>query len=317
MAQCPRCKEDMPLLSKICPVCGYVVEGDGKEQTAEEFANILEKCLRDIKAIPEPTFSKSMGQLSFVMLPVIAVYLLLVAVISEAGLFWILFGLFGIFSLIAIIRKITGNLGNDPFNRKFKELKNEYEYNERLAKRNFGKSREVSNLLAEISAQISDIETRRNVASRKNLLVWIVILCVCVGSASMGVFSVNKSLNENTEEEVVTETEVGAVTTTTETGDWKQALESFKTSSANDDHEDQDARLKLVSTVLAAGEGKAAEDFFLQYCMGKMGDYDCAVKIIQFYTDKSNTTSAQSFVEQCSKMRYNADRRKLQALINK
>lgn len=310
MAQCPRCKEDMPLLSKICPVCGYVAEGDGKEQTVEEFANALEECLYQIKAIPEPTFVKSMGQLSFIMLPVIAVYLLLVAVISEAGLFWILAGLFGLFSLIAIIRKITGNLGNDPFNRRFKEIKNIYEYNERLAKRNFGKSREVSNLLSEISAQIADIEARRNAASRKNFLIWIIILAVCVGSASMGVFSVNKSLNENTEEEVVTETGTVVVAT----GDWKQALESFKTSSANNDHEDQDARLNLVTTVLAAGEGKAAEDFFLQYCMGKMGDYDCAVKIIQFYTDKPDAASAQSFVEQCSKMRYNADRHKLQKL---
>ena len=318
MAQCPRCKEDMPLLSKICPVCGYVAEGNDQEQTAEEFANILEECLFQIKAIPQPTFVKSMGQLSFIMLPVIAIYLLLIAVISEAGLFWILFILFGILSLVAIIRKVTGNLGNDPFNRRFKEIKNEYEYNERLAKRNFGKSREVSNLLGEISAQIADIEARRDAASRKNLLIWIVILAVCIGSASMGVFSINKSLNGTTEESVeVVEgtTEQGAVEQGPATPEWKKALETFKASSANDDYDDQDNRLKLVSAIVDAGEGKVAEDLFVESCMGKMGDYDCAVKIVQFYTGKSNADAAKAFVDRCTKMRYNADRGKLQKLL--
>lgn len=323
MAQCPRCKEDMPLLSKICPVCGYVEEGDNKEQTAEEFVNALEEGLYHIKAIPEPTFVKSMGQLSFIMLPVIAIYLLLIAIISEAGLFWILFILFGILSLVAIIRKMTGNLGNDPFNRRFKEVKNVYEYNERLAKRNFGKSKEVSNLLGEISAQIADIEARRNAASRKNLLIWIIILAVCIGSASMGVFSINKSLNGTTEEESVAVVEGAAEQGTTSQGaattsaapEWKQALEAFKASSANDDYDDQDNRLKLVSAIVEAGEGKVAEDFFVGSCMGKMGDYDCAVKIVQFYAGKSDADAAKAFVGRCTKMRYNADRNKLQKLL--
>lgn len=94
MAQCPRCKEDMPQLSKVCSVCGYVMSDDGKTPTAEEFVTTLTLLLHDIKMIPRPSFMKSMGQLSFITLPLVALYLLLMALVSEAGLFWILFGVF-------------------------------------------------------------------------------------------------------------------------------------------------------------------------------------------------------------------------------
>lgn len=312
MAQCPRCKEDMPLLSKICPVCGYVVEGGEGTPTAEEFVNTLEECLYEIKSIPQPSFFKSMGQLSFIMFPVLALYMLIMAMISEAGLFWVLFLIFGIFSIWTVIQKLRGQLGNTPFNNAFKALKNEYEYNERIAKHSFGKSKEVASLLSEISAQISDIEAKRNVASRKNLLIWIIILALCFGAANAGVFAMNKTLGEEGN------TENAGDNTQVSVAKWQEAVENFKSSPAKDnEHECNQVAITILPSILAAGEGNAAEDFFTEHCMGKVGDYDCAALIVRYYAEKSDQSAAQAFIEKCTGMRYKSDQKKLQKLLNR
>ncbi|MDL2231684.1 zinc ribbon domain-containing protein [Porphyromonadaceae bacterium OttesenSCG-928-L07] len=312
--ECPRCKEDMPLLSKICPVCGYTEDGGENNVSADEFADSLEACLHDIKMIPEPTFLRSMEQLTFVMYPIIAVYLLIVALMSEAGLFWLLFGLFLLLSIVALVRKSKGVLGNDPFNKEFKEIKNAYEYNERLAKRSFGKNREVSTLLTEISSQIAAIEIHRKNVAKKNLLIWAVILVVFFALASGGVFSVNKSLSEK-EVGNALESVSSAVKKTTESAkkiDFKKAVEEFK-KSANDDDK---VRLNMINLALAKEEIRTAVELFTDYCMGKVGDYACAEAIVRHYIAKSDKEAAEKFVESCKNLRYKSDIKKLKKLLN-
>lgn len=295
----------MPLLSQICDFCGHVVEenGDGTGNLSiAAFVDKLEGSLRDLKAIPQPSFGKSMSQLSFIMLPILAVFMLFVAIISEAGLFWILFVLFLVLGIVAIIRKSKGKLGNDPFNRRFREIKNEYEYNERMAKRSFGQSREVSGLLDEISGQIQEIEKKRKSASARNLIVWLVILLAFVALGAWGVRSLNRVLNEP--ESV----ETGASA-------WRQEVDRFKTTSANDDYADRGLRLELVNKMIAEGELTEAENFFTAYCMGKMGDMDCASAIVRYYKGLSDTAAGEAFIERCTGLRYNSDKAKLTKLL--
>lgn len=310
MAKCPKCKEELPLLSKICPVCGYVVESDEDTPTAEDFANALEKCLYEIKKIPHPSFMRSMAQLSFIMLPLLAVYMLLIALISSAGLFWILFFLFAILSIWAIIKKVSGKLGNDPFNKKFKSIKNEYEYHERTARRNFGKSREVTKLMNDISTEISSIENERNVSNRKNLIIWLIILVIFFASGGLSVFSINKSLN------AVEKLTTKQFTDLIAEGKWQEAIDSFNASAAKDDeYESNEMAKQILPVILSAGETSKAEEFFLESCMGKMGDMECATLIVNYYKDKSDPEAAKAFIKKCTKMRYKSDQRKLEKLL--
>lgn len=310
MAKCPKCKEELPLLSKICPVCGYVVESDEDTPTAEDFANILEKCLYEIKGIPHPSFMRSMAQLSFIMLPLLAVYMLIIAVISSAGLFWILFFLFGVLSIWAIIKKASGKLGNDPFNKKFKSIKNEYEYYERTARRNFGKSREVTKLMNDISTEISNIESERNAGNRKNLIVWLIILVIFFASGGLSAFSIHKSLN------AVEKLTTKEFTDLIAEGKWQEAIDSFNASAAKDDeYESNEMAKQILPILLSAGETSRAEEFFLESCMGKIGDMECATLIVNYYKDKSDPEAAKAFIKKCTKMRYKSDQRKLEKLL--
>ena len=161
---CPQCKEEMPLLSRICPVCGYVADEDENRPSATELADTLEEILLAARSLPAPSFSRSMGQLSVVMLPLLTLFLLLAALISEAGIFWIATILFALGSIAAIILKICGRIGNGRADREFAELKNNFEFTARIARRDFGKSREVNNLLTEITERIrEDVYKRQGI----------------------------------------------------------------------------------------------------------------------------------------------------------
>lgn len=196
MAQCPRCKEDMPLLSKICPVCGYVIEGGDENYTAEEFINKLEENLLEIKRIPSPSFTQSAVSLTYIIFPILTLYLLVMSVLSEAGFVWILTVVFALLSVVQIVKKFKGKLGNDKSNNAFKEIKARSEYYERLAQHSYGKNKEVSVLIGDISSQIAQIESRRKKEGLKNMIIWIVIIIVFFGLAARGVISVGKAINE-------------------------------------------------------------------------------------------------------------------------
>ncbi len=291
---CPNCQGNLPLLSRICPHCNYVVGEDGPRPNASEFADTLEEILHEVKALPAPSFARSMGQLSVVMLPVLSLFLFVAALISEAGIFWIAFGLLALGSLWAIVLKICGRLGNGRADRRFAQLKNDFEYTLRIARRDFGQKKEVSTLLDEIKCEIDHIERSRRAASRRNLLLWLGILLIAVLLAVRGVHSVDTAVavHEDTE--------------------WQEAVEAFCASGADDEYNVK-GRSDVLKKILAAGEPAAAERFFREHCMGRVGDYDCAATIVEYYLRTNDRTSAERFIETCE-LRYKSDHKKLKNL---
>ncbi|MBO5893866.1 MAG: hypothetical protein J6Q31_06380 [Alistipes sp.] len=293
---CPVCKEEMPLLSRICPVCGHVVDGDENHASASESVDALENILYQVKSLPEPSFAKSMGQLSVYMIPILTLIVLVMYVVSNAGLFLIIAALLGIWSIVLIIKKIAGRLGNSHSDKQFAELKNEYEYLARTTQRDYGKNREVARLLSEISEQFDNIESRRKAMSMKNFIVWAVIFAVIIFLASAGGVGVKKQVDENL-----------AVR-------WQEQLESFKNGEVVNDEHDASLRTEVLELVLAADEIAEAEKFFIDYCMGLVGDMDCATKIVRYYQKQDNIAAAQEFISKC-KLRYQSDIKKLENII--
>lgn len=297
MAQCPRCKEDMPLLSKICPVCGYVEEGgDDKNMSLSDFMKVLEARLNEIKYIPEPSFMKGMGHFTFIIYPILTIAFLLVYLISDAGLFLIAFALFLVLSIIALAKKSKGTLGYAPFNRWFKIVENDFDYHKRVARNSFGKSSEVSKLIDEISTEIKTIEKKRSAALKRNTMIWSVIVILLIGIAAFGVMSADAAITEKE---------------TTEQS-WPNLVEEYK--AGNVDNTEQ-ARLNIINTMLTEGNNTEAEEFFITDCMGNMQDMDCAVAIVKYYNNIPDTESAKNFVEKCTGMRYKSDKEKLNNLI--
>jgi len=297
MAQCPRCKEDMPLLSKICTVCGYVEEGgDDNNMSVSDFAKVLEARLNEIKYIPEPSFMKGMGHFTFIIYPILAVAFLLIFLISDSGLFLIGFLLFLVLSIIAMVKKSKGTLGYAPFNRWFKVVQNDFDYQKRIASHSFGKNSEVSKLIDEISDEIKTVEKKRSAALRRNTIVWSVIVVLLLAVAALGVISADYAVSQKTATEQSS----------------TYLMEEYK--AGRTDNPEQ-ARLTVINTLLAEGDNAGAEEFFITDCMGNMQDIDCAIPIVKYYNENSDPESAKKFVDKCTGMRYGSDKDKLSNLI--
>lgn len=193
---CPRCKEDMPLLSKICPVCGYVVEGEGGAVSADAFVKRLEENLLALKRIPEPTLGRGFMDMAYIFYPVITFFLFILALLTESGLLWILTLVLVVMSVVKIVKKAKGKSSADLADKEFRNLKLEVEHNEREARRNYGKNREVSLLLEDISNQVSNMEAARKKQNRKKVLVWLAILILLLGFLFVSLVSVGRSIGE-------------------------------------------------------------------------------------------------------------------------
>lgn len=174
--KCPVCGEELPLLSKVCPVCGHVVNGeDGETHKAAEYIASLESRLSAIKKMPMPTFGQSFKDMQIILCPLLAIVCFILALVSDAGLFWIACGLFLILFIIFLIITLTAK----SFNKK----KVEFEEEMKTAKRYFGKNREISKELDAFSEEIDIIEKKRKALSRKNTFIWLFIVAIIIIAA--------------------------------------------------------------------------------------------------------------------------------------
>lgn len=294
---CPKCKEQMPLLSKVCPVCGYVMDGDGEETlSAGQLVEQLEGVLHAVKSLPRPTFGRSMGRFAIVVVPILTVLLIISAWISEAGLFWILAGIFALWSVVLITKRIFGKLGNQQADRRFAELKNDCEYLTRNIRRDFGKNREIAVLLDDVSREFDDVERARRAANVRNVIIWSVLsLLVCV-LAARGVLSISAIADEADRL----------------ASDWRTLVEKFDV--MQDDEYDNTTRLKTVTAIVKAREMAEAENFYRRYCAKKVGDVECAAVILRAYVEDDNREAAAKFIDGMT-LHYDSDFGKLRQLI--
>lgn len=309
MAQCPRCKEEMPLLSKVCPVCGYVVNDGDDSPTAEELVNKLEALLLRSKNMPKPSFAASLRNMLFVLFLVLAVYFIVLALISEAGLFWLLGIVCGVVSLYLLVRKLTkGSTGAGAFEK----LKNEYEYNERIARRSFGKNVEVSRLIKDITAEISAVEAEHVAARRRSRSMWLIFAVVVIVVAAGGIFSTNVASRD--EAPATEQTASAGEDGDAETAPWKAKVAAFAASSDNSEYGDNAARLAVLDEIIKCNAFDAAEEFFFTYCQGKMGDLECAQQIVRSYLAADRKADAAAFAGRVT-LRYGSDTAKLKKMV--
>ena len=182
--KCPVCREELPLLSKVCPVCGHVINGEnGETLKASEYIASLDSRLSEIKKMPMPTFGQSIKDMQVIICPLLAITCLILALITDAGLFWIACGLFLILFIVFLIINLTAK----SFNKK----KIEFEEEMKTAKRYFGKNREVSKELETFSEEIASIEKKRKALSRKNTIIWLVIVAIIIIAVIVIAMAVN------------------------------------------------------------------------------------------------------------------------------
>ena len=87
MAQCPRCKGDMPLLSKICPTCGYTIDNSETTLTPMEYMESLEGLLKELRSVNMPTFLDSFKKLLALVMLLLTIYFFVMSFMTGAFIF--------------------------------------------------------------------------------------------------------------------------------------------------------------------------------------------------------------------------------------
>lgn len=298
----------MPLLSKVCPCCQYVLDGEGDAPRAEQLVDTLEQILFAVKSLPAPSFASGLRALWCVVAPVVALACSVAALVSGAGLFWILAGLFWLLAAVALIRRFTRSLASS---RTVRELKNRYDYNERIARRNFGKNPEVARLLAEIRSEIEAAEAEWRTARRRSVVLWLAVCGALVLFVVAGV--VVRGMKASGGDAAAEESAPGGERTEA-AAPWRQRIEAFAASADNSDYGDNAARLAVLDEVLGCGEYEAAEEFFFDYAQGRMGDAECAARIVRAYLAAGRRDEAARFVDRIAP-RYASDKVKLKKMV--
>ena len=289
MAQCPRCKGDMPLFSKICPVCGYTIDDENSTATTPmEYKDSLEEILKDFRAIKMPTFWDSFKKLLAIVALLLTIYFFVMSFMTGAFLFKLLcnVSLISIFVSIgvAIYNKIKAtDRENEENNLSAKELKNDFEHLVRSARQEYGKNSEMSRFLDNITNEMLEIDDEHVSRRRSIIRTWIIIVVTFAI-----VFSSSTALTSYLNNKAAEIAQYGL---------FQPQVEAFVVSDANSSSGGSLERFALVIDMLSGNDAEHAKMFIKEFCAGRPGDFDCADAVVRFLLGTDKYEEAKQFVE--------------------
>lgn len=170
--KCPVCKE-IVTVGSICPVCGYEFENDFRMLSSRELSKNMELLLKKIKALPEVSLGRAFAGCMTWVLPMMAIGFLVMAIKSEAGLFWILFtvaAVASVFRLVFLKRKS----GPDA-QKEYNDICNDMDSLIRTARREYHNSPEMMKEAQDFEEQMFKASKGRDAALRRNRLMALAI----------------------------------------------------------------------------------------------------------------------------------------------
>lgn len=312
--KCPKCGEELPLLSKVCPVCKTVVDKEDGAPDAMELANALDAQILSIKKLVPEAGQLKLGSYVWLYILVFAVFLGLLALKTGAGILWVLVLIALIVSFIVFRRTRSITVA-----AKLADAKIAYENGITLVKRYFKGNSEMARFADENASVVQQAEAAISSGRRRSLLIGLgvaaaeAILCLVILSA---VPSREARAQKQAEAALQMPADYdGQVAWLIKAGEPEKAIEAYAASEYNEEFTGAPKRTALVDALCQAGYVQQAEDFVLRYCVGKMQDLDCAKTVVQAHVAAGDTAAAASFIAKCTGLKYKSDINKLKELI--
>ena len=311
MEHCPVCKEPMPALSKICPVCGYIAtQNDNTDNLLDTLVDKMENCLHNLKNLPRPTIMYGIKNNLLILYIILVVQFFILAAVSMSTVAWIIVFIFMILSILAIRNKFR-NKGNET-SRQLEQIINEYETYQRQANTYFGKDKEVKNLSQTLTQELDAIrKERKKQTFRYNLSGLLLILGISF-ITGFAIFSLSKFIA--TSELPIEES---SVTEYLNRGDYDKAIAIYPEIENKSIDEGEISRSRIIDKLCQNQQWEKASSFFFRYSIGKRGDYACAQTIIKELQKDNRPDEAADFLEACTSLSYPSDFNKLKKLIYK
>lgn len=296
--KCPVCETPRLSLSKVCSCCGHVFTDDEPTPMSKTIDE-LDGILYELKKLPSPGVGIMMSKALVYILLILSILSVGMAIISEAGIFWILFAVFFIW-WIRVFKKSSKNaLQYDILKKSFTELKEKFEVKRRSAMRDYDKIDSVTRVIDDITINIDEVEAKWKSKERFCNMVWMAVVGVLICISVLSVASLKSFVDSKPQSQEPTSS---------------QRIAEYL-ALPEEEKSNPDLVVRLVRFIVEEGSFDKAENFFLTNVMGNMGDFECAKIIVSAYLEKGDKEKARSFVDRCTEMRYKSDMKKLDNMV--
>ena len=307
--KCPKCGEELPLLTKVCPFCRTVVDTEDGAPDAQALTQEIDQVVLTLQKCAQEASSVRIGAFAPLFLLVLAVFLALIGLRSGGALWWLLAVGALAWAVVAFRKQQKTGLGF-----RISEAGIAYDHGKTLVRRYFSGRSEMTAYLRNADERIGLAEADIRAGKRKNLIAGILIAVV---EAVLLLLLVRVIPSKDVKENVpaLPEGYEARIEYYLSEGAPQSAVQVFADSEYNNDFVGGEQRRKLCQALCAAGYYAEAEAFCAQYCMGKVDDLDCAKAIVQAYILDGRQAEAKAFVDKCVNFRYASDAEKLRALV--
>lgn len=316
MKRCPKCDHRYDDNLTACPSCGadYIeasissIAGGGESDSEQPAPSLdsddvllqaIESELAALNNIVPPTLKESFARMASVVWGAATAVTLIAAILLAAPIFYIVAAILLALFILAVIRRNGGLSRGEADVKVISRI-----YNEDVArmKPSFKERGDVEERLTNIKGRIEASERSIEAAHAKNRKV-IVAIAAVVGLLFIGgvvTLAVMKAGANKAEAEYAAQPE------------WIIVRNAYLESEYNDEHRGAEARKVVVMTMLDADMIVEAEKFFMEHCMGTVGDYDCAREIVNYYDTRGSRDLADMFIDGIE-LRYPSDNQKIRA----
>ena len=302
---CPKCNEELPLLSKVCPCCGTVVERDDIP-SAMDLTDAIDQLVIDTRktAAESKSFTPPVAKALYVAIAALAAGVL--AARTGAGIVWILVLALVIVAIVLFVKR-----GKAP---DVSRNKISFDYGADLVNRHYKGNNEMRKFVQDSTVKMSEavkmVEDGKSKGMKKMIIIAaaeLVVLLLLVALIPTG----GGAVEEKEPEEYDARVEYFIRKAQPE-----KAVNEYVMSEYNNEYLGAEQRRTLCESLCRNGYTAQAEEFFRTCCAGYAGDVECATAIVRQYVRTGETDAASAFVESCKGvLRYKSDAAKLIKLL--
>ena len=298
--RCPTCGTDYlsAVLNDMLPN-----KQEGVAQEEEPLLDSLEQSLHVIEQAPVPTYRETLRRMSPILYGIAVLMCVLAAVLTGANLFYLVAVVFSVLCILSLIWRLRhrhllsqGELIVQAAARVFSED------SAAIRQRNEGRG-DVNERLDTMQQRINcALQSQREAHAHNGRKIWFfTCLALFLAGLGIGLLAVH---NHRVREKAA------AYAAQPE---WIKQRDRYLSKGIPDEYDGKMERESIIRAMLEAGESSEAESFFFTYCQGKLGDMECAQRIVSHYREKGASEALRAFAERVS-LRYDSDTRKIRSI---
>lgn len=314
MKTCPECGAQLSDKQEICPACGanYLEAtiasitgnaGTTESDTAMMLLNGMEDSLRVLDSVSKPTLGDTLRRMALPIWGGAVVACVIAGLLCKALFFYLLAIAPAVPFVKALVLTLLRRQSMAQGERVALATAKVFAEDAEKMRAEYAGSVQIIDRIDAMQEKVNKALASLEKSHKRNRIIIIVIASIVLAFFTVGVgaLAIHNFKNRKAEAEYAALPE------------WVKARDSYLASDQNDEYGDNSLRMNVITLMLEANEEAAAEGFFLDNCMGYVGDADCALLIIDHYHKTGNKDALNIFIDRL-KLRYDSDTQKLRKL---